>query len=139
MKANPSLISAVILALILALCSSSILAQSPTRVAIVDLAGDDKEEVATILRTVASQFDPIDAAQTLAAVRGASYTGSLNLTRDDARALGGSLGCDYYVLGRIQNMRRLGAANEAYFEALAGIFLIETRNGRLVLFDFAKA
>ena len=144
MKANPSgilaLISAVILALILALClSSSILAQSPTRVAIVDLAGDDKEEVATILRTVASQFDPIDAAQTRAAVRGASYTGSLNLTRDDARALGGSLGCDYYVLGRIQNMRRLGAANEAYFEALAGIFLIETRNGRLVLFDFAKA
>jgi TonB family protein len=128
------------LALILALClSSPVLGYSPTRVAVVDLDGDDKGEVTTILQTVARQFDPVDAAQTRAAVHGAGYTGSLNLNRDEARALGGSLGCDYYMLGRVLNTRRLGPANEAYFETLAGIFLIETRNGRLVLFDLARA
>ena len=126
--------------LILVLCLSSVaFAQSPTRVAIVDLAGDEKGEVTTMLQTLARQFDPVDAAQTRAAVRGAGYTGSLNLNREEARALGGSLGCDYYLLGRVLNMRRLGAANEAYFETLAGIFLVETRSGRLVLFDLATA
>lgn len=119
--------------------STCCLGQPTPRVAVIDFAGDVKGEVGDILRAVAGGFEVVDSGQVGAAIRGAGYLGNLNLSCDEARSLGGSLGCDFYFLGQVQNLRRLGSKNESYFEALAGIFLVETRNGRVVLFDFISA
>jgi len=114
-------------------------AQTPPRLAVIDLLGDEGREVTVLLRAEAKEprFELLDEDLTRVAARGAGYAGSLNLTRKEARALGLSLGCDFYILGKVQVARRL--ASGYYFEALAGLFIVETRSGRLIRFSFERA
>src|SRR5262245_39390104 len=78
-------------------------AQAPIRLAIVEMAGDDRGEIVTLLRDSASQsFELVDRDLTSAAVHGTGYSGSLNMSRSEASALGRSIGCDFYILGKIQ-------------------------------------
>ncbi|MCI0337085.1 MAG: energy transducer TonB [Acidobacteria bacterium] len=125
-----------------AYCHSS--AQIPFRLAILDLQGDEGGRIASLLRASASEdktvsFELIDQDLIRVAARGAGYDGSLNLSRHEARALGNSIGCDYYILGKVQVARRLGPGEHYYFEALAGLFIVETRTGRLIKFVFEQA
>jgi len=113
--------------------------QAPIRLAIVEMAGDDRGEIVTLLRDSANQsFELVDRELTNAAVRGAGYTGSLNMSRSEASALGRSIGCDFYILGKIQVGRRSVSSEQFYFDALAGLFLVETRTGRLIRFTFER-
>lgn len=77
----------------------------------------------------------LDGEQVRAAARGAGYEGSLNMTLADARDLGATLGCDFFVLGDAQTLRRTSFAKPLYFEAYASIFLVSTRTGRLLAWD----
>jgi TonB family protein len=115
--------------------------QSAVRLAIVDLLGDERGVITALLRNSAqaSTFELLDADLTRAAAQGSGYVGNLNLSRVEARALGQSLGCDFYVLGKVQLARRLAAGDQFYFDALAGLFFVETRTGRLILFTFERA
>lgn len=70
-----------------------------------------------------------------AASRGAGYAGSLNMTLAEARSLGASVGCDFYVTGDAQTIRRSSSARPVYFESYASIFVVSSRTGRLVLWD----
>ncbi len=118
-------------------------AQSPTRLAIVDLVGDENKEVSGLLRDLAKastdRFELLDQDLIRLAAHGAAYAGSLNLSRDEARALGQGIGCDFYVLGKIQSARRLAAGEQFYFDALAGLFFVEARSGRLIQFFYEQA
>ena len=125
--------------LLLALCPLLFaFGQGLPRVAVVDLVGDDRGEIAALVRASAREFNLIDEEQTRAAVRGAGYSGSLNLSLDEARALGMSVGCEFYILGKVQVARRIVSATAFYYEALAGLFFVETRGGRLVHFAFER-
>jgi TonB family protein len=108
---------------------------------VIDLIGDEAGEVSPLLRELArnDKLELIDEGLTRVAAKGAGYDGSLNLSRDEARALGQSLGCDFYILGKLQVSRRLATGEQFYFEALAGLFIVETRTGRLVKFEFERA
>ncbi len=114
-------------------------AQTPPRLAVIELLGDERGEITALLRVSVkeSSFELIDPDLTRVAARGAGYDGSLNLTRKEARALGLSLGCDFYILGKVQVVRRLASGH--YFEALAGLFIVEKRTGRLIRFSFDRA
>ncbi|MBP6824272.1 MAG: energy transducer TonB [Acidobacteria bacterium] len=122
-----------------------VVAKSPIRLAVIDFVGEPGREFSTVLREAAKskgdEFELIDDDLAQAAASGAGYGGSLNLSRDEARALGQSLGCDFYVLGKTLVARRLIAVGgeQFYFEALAGMFFVETRTGKLVLFSFESA
>ena len=70
-----------------------------------------------------------------AAARGASYSGSLNLSRAEARNLGAALGCDFYLLGDAQTLRRSPSTGPIYFESYASIFLVSSRTGRLISWE----
>lgn len=123
--------------------STFTLAQSPIRLAVVDLVGEEGRVVAAQLRDLAQasnpEFELLDEDMIRTASRGAGYMGSLNLSRDEARALGQSLGCDFYVLGQVQTTRRLAAGEQFYFDALAGLFFVESRTGELILFAYEQA
>lgn len=69
------------------------------------------------------------------AARGTGYTGSMNLSLTEARDLGSALGCDFYVLGDAQTLRRSPSTGEVYFESYASVFLISARTGRLHLWE----
>jgi len=108
------------------------------RVAIIELQGDQGTNVSKLLCESMQTFDLVDGDLTARAVRGAAYAGSLNLSLDDARSLGESIGCDFYLTGLARTIRRIGTGDETYFEGLAGIYLVETRSGRLVSFTMVR-
>lgn len=74
----------------------------------------------------------LDRDQVRAAARGAGYSGSMNLPLNEARNLGAVLGCEFFVLGDAQTLRRSPSTGPVYFESYASIFLVSTRTGRLV-------
>ncbi len=114
-------------------------AQSPLRLAVLDFNGDEAGAVAAQLRGLAQgKFELLDPALVRVAAQGTGYGGNLNMQREEARALGLSLGCEFYLLGKVQSGRRLGADNQAYYEALVGLFAVETRTGDLASFGFAR-
>jgi TonB family protein len=129
------------LACFLCLAISNSLAQSRPRLAILELIGDEKDSWTALIREAAqnSPFELLDADLVRAAARGSGFSGNLNLSREEARALGQSLGSDFFLLGKIQVARRLGAGEQFYFDALIGIFVVETRTGKLIRFIFERA
>ncbi|MDQ2977188.1 MAG: TonB family protein [Acidobacteriota bacterium] len=74
----------------------------------------------------------LDRDQARTAARGAGYAGSINLSLSEARDLGAALGCDFFVLGDAQTLRRSPSAGPGYFESYSSIFLVSARTGRLV-------
>lgn len=76
-----------------------------------------------------------DRDQTRAAARGAGYAGSLNLSLSEARNLGAVLGCDFFILGDAQTLRRSPSTGSSYFDSYASLFLVSARTGRLVSWE----
>ncbi|HEX8282533.1 MAG TPA: TonB family protein [Pyrinomonadaceae bacterium] len=81
----------------------------------------------------------LDRGMSAAAARGAGYAGSLNMTLAEARALGAAVGCDFFLTGDAQTIRRSSSARPMYFEAYASVFVVSARTGRLVTWDRPSA
>jgi TonB family protein len=77
----------------------------------------------------------LDRDQVRAATRGAGYAGSINLSLNEARDLGAALGCDFFILGDAQILRRSPSTGPVYVESYASIFVVSARTGRLVLWE----
>jgi TonB family protein len=77
----------------------------------------------------------LDRDQVGAAARGAGYTGSINLSLGEARELGAAMGCDFFVIGDAQTLRRSPSSGATYFESYASIFLVSARTGRLITWE----
>lgn len=77
----------------------------------------------------------LDRGMSAAAARGVGYAGSLNLTLAEARSLGAAVGCDFYLAGDAQTVRRSSSARLTYFEAYASVFVVSAHTGRLVHWD----
>jgi TonB family protein len=123
---------------------SLVYAQAPIRLAVLDLIGDERGDTASLLRSLARQsespsFELIEEDLARLAARGVGYAGSLNLSRGEARALGQSLGCDFYLLGKVLVTRRAASGEQFYFDSLLGLFVVEARTGALALFVFDRA
>jgi protein TonB len=86
-------------------------------------------------RTAETRLAVLDRGMSAAAARGVGYAGSLNLTLAEARALGAAVGCDFYLAGDAQTIRRSSSARPVYFESYASVFVVSARTGRLVLWD----
>jgi TonB family protein len=84
---------------------------------------------------LATELALVDRDLSRVAARGAGYSGSLNLTLQEARDLGAAIGCDFYVIGDAQTLRRSPSTGPAYFESYASLFLVSTRTGRLLSWD----
>jgi TonB family protein len=132
----------IIIVLIVLANACELRAQTPARrltIAVLDLgetafAGQAAEKFSTNLKLDNSIEIP-DRDQARAAARGAGYAGSLNLSLDEARNLGAVLGCDFFILGDAQTLRRSPSAGPVYFEAYASIFLVSARTGRLISWE----
>jgi len=77
----------------------------------------------------------VDADLTRAAAKGIGYSGSLNLSINDARDLGAALATEFYFIGDAQTLRRSSFKTPVYYESYCSIFLISARTGRLLLWD----
>src|SRR5687767_3713633 len=68
-----------------------------------------------------------------AAAKGSGYSGSLNLSVNEARDLGAALATDFYILGDAQTVRRSSFAKPVYYESYCSIFVVSSRTGRLIM------
>jgi TonB family protein len=114
---------------------------APVRVAVLDF-GDSPtgERAAEKLRqalvadrlAAANGISLIDRSLATAAARGGGFQGSLNLTTPEARDIGAAIGCDFFIIGDADTVRRSPATGTAYFESYAAIFIVSARTGQLV-------
>ncbi|HYG09808.1 MAG TPA: energy transducer TonB [Pyrinomonadaceae bacterium] len=139
----PQLISAFACVLILSAMTAGARAQAVAEarasVAVLDLGETETgrrvaDELAAALAE-RSHFDLVNRAQGRAAARGVGYAGSLNLTLTEARDLGAAIGCDFYVTGEAQTLRRTSTVRPDYFESYVSLFLVSTQTGRLILWE----
>jgi TonB family protein len=77
----------------------------------------------------------LDRGLSRAAARGVGYAGSLNMTLAEARALGAAVGCDFFLTGDAQTVRRTSSARTLYYESYVSVFIVSAQTGRLVLWD----
>ncbi|MFN2530814.1 MAG: energy transducer TonB [Pyrinomonadaceae bacterium] len=77
----------------------------------------------------------LDPELTRAAARGIGYTGSLNMTLNEARDLGAAMATDYYIVGDAQTLRRSSSAEPMFFESYCSFFIVAARTGALVSWD----
>jgi TonB family protein len=129
-----------LIALLISLCVANANAQeSSVRIAILDFGNTSTGQAAmTKLRhqfANMATFFVIDPGQSKAAVAGAGYAGSLNLSLLDARDLGAAIGCDFFVIGDADTLRRSPSNAPVYFESYASMFVVSARTGRLVLWQ----
>lgn len=117
---------------------SSAQPQSPERrlnVAILDFgASATGKLVSELLATklASNEIAIIDRDLSRSAARGTGYQGSLNLSLHEARDLGAAIGCDFFIIGDAQTLRRTSSTDPSYFESYASIFLVSARTGKLV-------
>lgn len=110
--------------------------ERPLTLAVLDFGDSNTgklaaEKLASNLKNEA-EISLLDRDQVRAAARGAGYAGSINLSLDEARNLGAVLGCDFFILGDAQTLRRSPSTGPAYFESYASIFVVSARTGRLI-------
>lgn len=111
----------------------------PPRVALIGFTGNAKTPVERVITEALAgdeRISIIDPGQVLAAVRGALYDGSINLSREEARRLGSAVGCDFFIIGKAELITRSDRENASFVEALVGVFIVDGRAGEMVLFDF---
>lgn len=111
----------------------------PTTVAVLDLAETRfgklaSERVASMLASLPG-ISIVDRDLSRTAAHGARYRGSLNLSLPEARDLGAAIGCDFYIIGDAQTVRRSPSNGPPYFESYAAIFLVSTRTGKLISWE----
>ena len=113
------------------------------RVGVLGFAGKGVGRVAAESLAMAMAQDKIlsvnDIDESEAAARGLSYAGMMNLSLEEARDLGGALGCDFYFLGRIVTEELSDVARPKYGAAYLALVLVSARTGRLVLWQEVRA
>ncbi len=92
-------------------------------------------KLAKVLARDAGQITIVDQAQSRAAASGSGYQGSLNMTLAEARDLGAAIGCDFFVTGNAQTLRRSSSANPAYYESFANVFFVHAQTGKLLFWE----
>lgn len=113
--------------------------QRAARIAVLDFAeaGVGKVASARLATTLASipELAIVDRDLSRAAARGTGYSGSLNLAVVEARDLGAAIGCDFYLIGDSQTVRRSPSTGPVFFESYASIFLVSARTGKLISWE----
>lgn len=128
--------------LIVCALSTSAAAQTnaqPLRVALLDFGATQMgKRAADTLSVAFSTYNSlllVDREESRAAALGAGYAGSLNMTLQEARDLGGAIGSDFYITGDAQTLRRSSSEKPTYYEAYASVFIVSARTGKLIMWD----
>lgn len=131
----------IIVALLFVVLSSGAKAQEvrPIKVAILNLGetgtGHHVTEKFAQILAADSKLLLIDRAESAPAARGIGYAGSLNLTLEEARDLGAAVGCEFFLTGDAQTLRRSSSAKPVFYESYATVFVVSARTGRLLSWD----
>jgi len=122
--------------IIIAAGLNSVQAKPPIKVAIL-IFGDSGTAIETaeklsLMLKSKPELEVLDRDQSRTAARGRGYSGTLNMSLQEARELGAAIECDFFITGDAQTLRRSPSTGQAYFESYANLFLVSARSGKLV-------
>jgi TonB family protein len=109
------------------------------RVAVIGLVGASTSVYDATIRAALvkdGQAILIDPAQMQPALKGLGYKGSINLSVEEAQGIGAAIGCDFFIIGKTESSTRSDSANESHEETFIGMMIVDSRSGKLALFDF---
>ena len=117
--------------LLLLVLSASALAQ---RVAVLSPDGSDASAsyAAKLEISLAAKVKTVDDYLAKAAFDASAFAAPYNLSLDEAKRAGQSIGCDFFVLIRSAVQRRSSFERDEYYDAYAFVFLVSSRTGRLI-------
>ncbi len=78
----------------------------------------------------------IGSSQIQPALKGIGYQGSVNLSVEEAQGIGAAIGSDFFIIGKAESSRRSESANQSHEETFIGVMIVDSRSGKLALFDF---
>ena len=107
-------------------------AREPMRVAIVDAGATAREIRETLAGALRGPATVLDAGLVDAALAGAGYAGSTNLTLEEARRLGRVAGADALALVVARDFERPSDNESTRWECAVGLFLVDSRSGALL-------
>ncbi len=61
-----------------------------------------------------------------------------NLTKQDSKNLGVSIGCNFFVMVKTDTLRRSTFARKEFYESFASLYLVSSRTGRLTFWKIRK-
>jgi len=110
------------------------------RVAIItpDNAETSKAVAERLANELAGRLKVIDSSMAAAAFSAAGLKTPFNLSTEESKRLGQSIGAEFFVLLRSAVQRRSSFERPEYYEAYAAVFLVSGRSGRLVFFTNMK-
>ena len=112
------------------LLSTSVNAQ---RIAVIEPERKGVEELGSAVRSdLASDFKILDDSMADAAFRSVTLADPFNLATSEARRIGEVLGVNSFILLRSTLQRRASIDREAYFEAYAIAYVVNSRTGSLI-------
>ncbi|MEP7148439.1 MAG: energy transducer TonB [Acidobacteriota bacterium] len=92
----------------------------------------DSEYAELLTERLSASAKILDSSQSDTAFRSVSIRDFFNMDRDEAKATGTVMGCDYFVLVRTGAQRRSSFSRPDYYEAFAVHYVVSTRTGDLV-------
>ncbi len=104
------------------------------RVAIItpDDAEQSKAVAESLSGSLSTRLKVIDSDLSLAAFNSKKPTDPFNMTADESKRAGATIGCDQLILIRAANQRRSASGRSEYYEAYAVIYVVSSRTGRLI-------
>ena len=108
----------------------------PQRVAV--LAPDKTDasrEFASNLQNALNEIQKVsvqDSSLAIAAFNATAPEDPYNMTKEQSKAIGAAIGCEYFILVRSATFRRSSSARPEYYEASAVAFVVSSRTGHLV-------
>lgn len=97
-----------------------------------------KEFSESFENSLSASFSIVDSSLAENVLEVKSFENPYNLTIQDAKNLGISIGCNYFVVIKTDTFRRTDFGRDKYFEAFAAIYLVSSKTGRLVFFKLEK-
>ncbi len=112
--------------------ASIVFAQPKIAVLVPDKSAQSRTFAEKLEGSFSSSVKILDDSLSDAAYRVRTYEKPFNLSLREAKNIGSVVGCDYFLLIKAENQRRISLSKGEFYESYAVIFTVSARDGRLV-------
>ncbi len=91
---------------------------------------------------LSTKLNSLDSDLVANAFRSTTYENIFNLSNSEAKLIGETIGCEFFVILKADNYKRSSFTKNNYFESFAAIYLVNSRTGHLIywkLYNFEDA
>lgn len=81
---------------------------------------------------LSTKLNSLDSDLVANAFRSTTYENIYNLSNSEAKLIGETVGCEFFVIIRADNFKRSSFAKDNYFESFAAVYLVNSRTGHLI-------